>query len=403
MSASDHGSSNLTSPREPHVNATSHAVDGTNARSSIIAVVRESPLNYGSSGRSSPQESQLNVTSHAANGTNDGPFASPVAVQESHSPSTLFTMDDMSLLHHWTLSTSLSIAESKPFHSYWQSVFPQMALDHPYMMHGILSVAALHLAHLHTGTTEKHAVTAARHHNMALRGFQDTLGNLNDQNSDALFACSNLNVIYVLRSSVERGSTARPDSDSTDRISQALGAEWIPMLRGVEAVLGSVYQRVSVGPLRAMLDIGNWDALDPDTSPSAEQTYLRQVREIWSGAGGDPVYDEALYLLRKCCVYVRQFIEPGHERSGPPEENRRVWSGYLFWFHYAPDAYFLRLQQRQPVALVLFAYFGAIFYGAKDFWFVGDCGRNIVKVVDELLGDYWKAVLKWPKETVGLD
>jgi hypothetical protein len=240
------------------------------------------------------------------------------------------------------------------------------------MMHGILSVAALHLAHLHTGTSEKHLITAARHHNIALRGFRGTLGNVNDQNSDALFACSNLSVIYVLRISVEHCSNSRPNSDPTDRISQAFGAEWIPMLRGVEAVLSSVYQRVSVGPLRAILDTGNWDD------------------------------DRALYFLRKCCVYVRQFNGPRREISGP-EVNPRIWSGYLFWFHYAPDEYFLRLQQRQLVALVLFAYFGVVFYGAKDFWFVGDCGREIVKVADELLGDYWKPTLKWPKETVGLD
>jgi hypothetical protein len=374
---------------------TSHATDGNNARVSSNVAVRDSPSEHGRSSRTSPREPQLNVTSHATDGTS-ARSPSNLAVQESPSPLTLFTMDDLSLLHHWTLSTSLSIAESKPFHSYWQSVFPQMALNHPYMMHGILSVAALHLAHLQTGTSEKHLLTAARHHNIALRGFQDTLGNVNDQNSDALFACSNLNVIYVLRISVEHGSNARPDSDSTDRISRALGAEWIPMLRGVEAVLSSVYPRVRVGPLRAMFDTGNWDAIDPDASPSVEQTHLRKVCEIWSGAAGaDPVYDEALYFLRKCCVYVRQ--------SSDPEENRRVWSGYLFWFHYTHDEYFLRLQQRQPVALVIFAYFGAIFYGARDFWFVGDCGRNIVRVVDELLGDYWKSALQWPKETVGLD
>jgi hypothetical protein len=374
---------------------TSHAADGNNAWVSSNVAVRDSPSEHGSSSRTSPQKPQLDITSHATDGSN-ARSPSNLAVQESPSPLTLFTMDDLSLLHHWTLSTSLSIAESKPFHYYWQSVFPQMALDHPYMMHGILSVAALHLAHLQTGTSGKHLLTAARHHNIALRGFQDTLGNVNDQNSDSLFACSNLNVIYVLRISVEHCSNARPDPDSTDRISRALGAEWIPMLRGVEAVLSSVYPRVRVGPLRAMFDTGNWDAIDPDASSSVEQTHLRKVCEIWSGAAGaDPVYDEALYSLRKCCVYVRQFSDP--------EENRRVWSGYLFWFHYTHNEYFLRLQQRQPVALVIFAYFGAVFYGARDFWFVGDCGRNIVRVVDELLGDYWKSALQWPKETVGLD
>jgi hypothetical protein len=319
-SQSDH---DRISPQEPQLNVSSHPENGMNVRLFSICnvAVRQSPSDLG---RPSPQGPRPNVTSYAADGASNATFASTVAVQDSRSPLTQFTMDDLSLLHHWTLSTSLSIAESRPFHSYWQSIFPQMALDHPYMMHGILSVAALHLAHLHTGNSEKYLVTAARHHNIALRGFQDTLGSVDDQNSDALFACSNLNVIYVLRISVEHCSTARPDSDSTDRISQALGAEWIPMLRGVEAVLSSVYPRVSAGPLRAMLDTGNWDAIDPDTSSSAEQTHLRAVCEIWSGAGADPVYDGALYFLRKCCVYVRQFDGRGGEESGG-EPTRLVW------------------------------------------------------------------------------
>jgi hypothetical protein len=83
------------------------------------------------------------------------------------------------------------------------------------------------------------------------------------------------------------------------------------MIRGVEAVLASVYERVLQGPLKAMLDVGNWDDIDPDTSSSAEETHLCEVYELWSGAGGDPVYDGALYFLRKCCVYVCQFSGPG--------------------------------------------------------------------------------------------
>jgi hypothetical protein len=225
---------------------------------------------------------------------------------------------------------------------------------------------------------------------------------VNEGNSDALFACSNLNVLYVLKISVQRYDTQDAEEDPAGRKSRALGADWIQMIRGVEAVLHSVHERVRLGPLKAMLDIGNWDDVNPNSSFSAQDVRMREVCEIWAGVDGYRIYDEALYVLRKCCAYVQQFSIPGHENPGP-EENRRVWSEYLFWFHYALEDCFLRLQQRQPVALVVFAYFGALFYGAKDFWFVGDCGRNIVNVVDELLGDYWRYSLRWPKQTVGLE
>jgi hypothetical protein len=256
--------------------------------------------------------------------------------------STLLAVDDLPLLHHWILSTSRSISESPSFDAYWQTAFPQIGFRYSFVLHGILSVAALHLASLHASDKKQHVVDAAHHHNIALQGFREQVTQLSEDNSDALFACASLNVLYVFGMSAQHHGKQESVADPATRRAQILGAEWIPMIRGVEAVLISVYNRIHLGSLSPIFEVGNWEEVDPDIGSPDEDHHMRLVREIWASTGGDEVFDETLHLLRKCCSYVHQFSTTGaHELSvcGP----RRVWSGHLFWVHFAPNEYFVRL------------------------------------------------------------
>jgi len=268
-------------------------------------------------------------------------------------------------------------------------------------MHGILSVAALHRAYLHHAEREQRIMDAAQHHNIALQGFQEQVAKIGSNNSDALFACASLNVLYVFAVSAQRYDRYDKDTDAAWRRSQILGAEWIPMIRGVEAVLHSLYDRVCLGPVNQWLDLGNWQVVDPDKEPADADEQMRPLRELWADIGEDRVYEETLYTLRKCCAYAHQFSTTDPDTfslRGHP----RVWSGHLAWLHFAPKEYFVRLQQRQPVALLLFAYFGTLLHDSNSYWFMENWGQNIVAVVDELLGEYWNTWLRWPKEIVSL-
>jgi hypothetical protein len=57
-------------------------------------------------------------------------------------------MKELGLLHQWSVATSLSIVNTPAVDYMWQIIFPQIALHHPFVMHGIFSLAALHGAYL---------------------------------------------------------------------------------------------------------------------------------------------------------------------------------------------------------------------------------------------------------------
>ncbi|KAL6818854.1 hypothetical protein GGI42DRAFT_14396 [Trichoderma sp. SZMC 28013] len=330
------------------------------------------------------------------------PCHSPLGrVEKSDGAIPNYTIKDMALLHHWTWSTSQSVADFPDVSRYWQTVFPQIAFEHTFVMHAILSLAALHQAYLYPERRKQLAMEAMRYHNQAIHGFQRGIEHRNDGNSDALFAWSSLNIIYVFATYGQLYDDVELDMTSAARKSRILGAEWLPMVRGVEAILHPVYQRVRLGPLSSLLSTGNWDHLDPDSEHVPDDKRFRNLSNIWADSGDHEIYDKALFLLRKALAYMKQFETMNTETAETLTYNRRL-SGPLVWMLTTPGEYFQRLHQRQPHAMLLFAYFGVVIHSLNGYWFFEGWGRNIVQVVDELLGEYWKPWTEWPKQVVGL-
>lgn len=307
----------------------------------------------------------------------------------------------MALLHHWTWSTSQSVADFPDVSRYWQTVFPQIAFEHTFVMHAILSLAALHQAYLYPERRKQLTMEAMRYHNQAIQGFQRGIDRMNDSNSDALFACSSLNVIYVFAMYGQLYDDAEFDMTPAARKSRILGAEWIPLVRGVESIVHPVYERVRLGPLSSLLSVWNWDHLDPDSKRVANDEHFRSLGSIWADSGDHEIYDKTLFLLRKSLAYMKQFETMNAENAEILTYNRRL-SGPLVWMYATPGEYFLRLHQRQPHAMLLFAYYGVVLHSLNGYWIFEGWGRNIVEVVDELLGEFWKPWTEWPKQVVGL-
>lgn len=314
-----------------------------------------------------------------------------------------FTIEDMALFHHWTLTTSESIAGCSGVDYYWQTVFPQIAFQHPFVMYGILSLASLHQAHLYPESRQRLITEAARYHNQSLHGLRQGIAQINDDSSDALFVCTSLNIVYVfgIYGKLYDETAGGAGAGAAARTSRILGADWIPMVRGVEAVLHPTYERVRLGPLKSLLNLGNWEDSDPDRAQVVDDDSFRNLQNIWVESGDCEIYNKTLYLLRKCHVFMKQFHNIDANTSQDTNYHRKT-SAPLIWMHFAPDEYFVRLHQRQPPALLIFAYFGSLFHCLDGYWFFEGWGRSIVGVVDELLGDYWGPWLEWPKQFVGL-
>lgn len=286
----------------------------------------------------------------------------------------------------------------------WQRVFPEVGFEHPFVAHALLSLAALHLAHTSEMGRAANVAKAAEHHNEALLGFRQAVAHITAANSEALFIWSMLSMIYVFGFLTQRsgdGAIAATGPSPMTRKELVLGVEWIPMIRGIEAVLYPTHDYLRLGRMQVMLTLGNWDELEPGAVPApGPDGYLFKTRETWKNSNDAETYDGALRILRKCWIFIRQFDTMDAATLATWGYNRS-WSGPLMFVHFAPDAYFTLLHQRQPPAMVLFAYFGAFLHGITDYWVMEGLGKEIVEVVDDLLGSYWRPWISWPLDVVG--
>ncbi|RBR09703.1 hypothetical protein FVER53590_11744 [Fusarium verticillioides] len=158
------------------------------------------------------------------------------------------------------------------------------------------------------------------HHNEALTGFRRELSTITKENSEALFTWSICNVLYVFATSnpLYQGTYGGPTSLLAAQREQVLGSEWIPMIRGLEAVLQPTHNYLRSGSMKAIMSTGNWDDLDPEqASQDHEDVHFCRALETWRDSDCAEVYEEALQVLRKCRLYSSQFREMDSEtRSG---------------------------------------------------------------------------------------
>jgi hypothetical protein len=296
-----------------------------------------------------------------------------------------FELSDLALMHHWTVSTSLQTGVPKDHVEFFQSVIPEVGFKHPFVSHAILSVAALHVAHLSKLDREQHIIRAIQHHNASLEGFRNAVADINEGNSEALFIWSTLNSLYVL------SLTTQSPLRALDRNDRILGVEWIPMLQGVTAILHPVLEHLQHGRVKDLLTLRGWKDLDPDKPfDNWLETPLSRVRESWKDSPDAATYENAFSVLRKCLLFVSQFDGVDNETFSEWGYNRAL-SGSLVFIHASPREFFTLLHQRQPPALILFAYFGMLLHGQRDCWVIDSLGQEIMEVVSDLLGSHWRS------------
>ena len=226
------------------------------------------PLQQGQATEPPPQwqatePSPAETSAHSQDISTVSAASCPPRTAPTPPPPSTFSIGDLALLHHWTLSTSLSICREASCADLWQRVLPEVGFEHPFVAHALLGLAALHLAHDgSSGADAANVARAAAHYNEAILGFRQAVADITAANSEALFIWSLLSVVYVFGFLTQR-SDAAPESGggashvSSRRKELVLGIEWIPMLRGIEAVLGPTHNHLWRGRMQVIMNLGN--------------------------------------------------------------------------------------------------------------------------------------------------
>jgi hypothetical protein len=279
---------------------------------------------------------------------------------------------------HWCNDTYHTLSRDERTDLVWRNAVPEEALSHPFLMHGILALSALHLARTGPEPSRRAAYLnrAVMHQNQALALFRELLGEINESNAKAMFAFAGIVVVYTF------GFPHTPDVQDpwtcVDDLCQVL-----VLTRGVQQVIRSPADHLSHSNFAPILQIEEVHGRLPDDA-TATINNLHEANEV--------------------CGARNQFHET--EVYTATIDNVAEMLGWVYggltstviagrWAIKLPQRYLELLRERDPMALVMLAHFGLLLQYLKHRWCFEEWCVRVAKAVWALLDDQWRPLIHW--------
>ena len=288
---------------------------------------------------------------------------------------------DLELMHHYTRHTYLTVTDLEDTMPTWQDAMPKAGLTHPFLMHGVLALAAFHIAVLEPGNSKIYIDRGMQHYTQALTLYRVVLTDTNRENCHALFAFSSLGAIISFAvSMVSRHTHDAITKDILDTFS---------MLRGIHIVVLVTREWIQYGPMASLLRMY---VVKPFELPDACKEYLtiledRVIRHKPDEEGRRP-YLQAIEVGRNALKNI------GYD----PEDKTLAFT----WPIMVSRPYIDALHDRKPLAMAILGLYGVILYDVRNYWWAEDLGTRLIQAVSVALDDTWEETLRYPLSLIGL-
>src|SRR6202012_4597572 len=110
-------------------------------------------------------------------------------------------LEELELLHRWIVFASHGFGDNPVDVKVWQVEIPQLACKQPFLMNGILAIAALHKSRPEPETRQEYLVRAVHHQNRALPFYRnindDFREHMTEENCHAVMASASLTISFA--------------------------------------------------------------------------------------------------------------------------------------------------------------------------------------------------------------
>ncbi|KAL4990777.1 hypothetical protein BDW68DRAFT_27254 [Aspergillus falconensis] len=280
-------------------------------------------------------------------------------------PRTSFDMLDLTLMHHYTTVTSVSLfgEEQKEL---WQTEVPIMARSSPLLMHGLLATAALHMAFLYKSSPSTFIDRALHHHSIGLELFNAEISTLSAENSKspALFTFGLILVIWSYASStIPSAITTTADESDLDSILSSLN-----FVRGNKVIFEISGEIILSQPIGRFLKPFE-ESARPRALPEPMQAALIDLRKHVNDFVESMAIDQLeRYLLDTVSTSAHDMRQP------------------LGWPALAEASFWERVRKHKPTALLILMHYAIIlaYYELRAWWMQG-WSERLVGAVNQVL------------------
>lgn len=282
---------------------------------------------------------------------------------------------------------SLCTAESE--YHVWQVVIPRLALQHDFLMNGILALASLHIANtIEPQASLAYIDTALQYHNLTFAPFRAAIDNLTPHNCEAVLAQSI--VTTVIGIALPRVTAPRDESSNmTENIILVF-----ELLQGVRKIIaiGRSWIKLTLFTRQKELSESGHLRLDFETGLAFDRLATLNEESL---ATIDPdqyqINKNVIAHLRHCYTLFANSSDPAN---------------VLAWLAAVDKGFVDNVRCRQPLALLILMHWG-VFLGELDgtWWWARNSGRALVSELLRALrpGDVrWASSLSWSERKMGL-
>lgn len=298
--------------------------------------------------------------------------------EQAGTPAPVLNLHDLELMMQWCNATYETLSRNERTEPVWRDAAPREGLAHPFLMHGILALSALHLAR--TGSEPlrraEYLNRAVAHQNQALVLFRVLLNDVNEGNAKAMFAFASIVVVYTF------GFPHTPDVQDPwtciDDLYQVL-----TLTRGVQQVIHSSAEYLNDSDFAPVLHVDKTYAPLPEHSARAIR-HLREANQLC--LAHDPNHDIKTYAATiENTAEMLSWVYGGTTTS--------VIAGR--WAIKLPSRFLKLLREREPFALVMLAHYGVLLQHLRHRWCFDEWCMRVARAVWAILDDQWRPLVQW--------
>jgi hypothetical protein len=254
----------------------------------------------------------------------------------------------------------------------------------PYLMHELLAFSAQHLAYLHPEKSSHYLHQAVSLQTRAISLFNAEWSEVNESNCVAILLFSSALGHHLLAETLRKRDPGGLDS---------IIAQYVQCMythRGIYTIAKSVW------PLLMASD------LEPILSTSANFT-SRMPTGSDCQAISDLVESSANLSVEEkdACRLSIQYLQVGFDAL-TTEDELHISRHHMIstWTMLVPPVYTSLLARKQPVALILLAYYAVLVHQAKELWQARGAGSYVFNLIADNLGSEWDPWMRYPREMI---
>ncbi|KAI2790043.1 hypothetical protein POX_d05547 [Penicillium oxalicum] len=306
------------------------------------------------------------------------------------SPSDGISMADLRLFHHYTISTYATLTEENDPNGVMQNHIVQWGMEFPSILHLILALSALHLAHLTPELRNDYLRQAEDHFASGLRIVTRQLPNFNSENCQKIYMAA----VLVCLAYFARG----PQPGEYLIFSDNGASEWQRLMRGVKVIITTYRHEVFSGVLTP----------GPPKEPGTLNDSLRmeldeftgEVQKLRSFVLQNIVTDPSRAMYQLAIDDLLMMMQEVYKKRSTPDSGVALTQFLMGWLYRLPDEFVCLLEQKEPYALTILAYWAVILSFMESVWFMQGWSQHVLQGISANLEVEYQPHISWPVQRI---